>query len=405
MASIGYPVSHTESQPEASAHTATVPIPWYVWCVVASLTSAVFGMHWDASWHRSIGRDTFWTPAHMAIYACGVLSGISCAYLILATTFGKRTEIHNDLRAHSVRIFGLHGPLGSFMAAWGGICLLVSAPFDNWWHSAYGLDVRFVSPPHLMVSLGLWFVMMGSILLVLSYLNRAATAGDAGYGFRKMQRLMLYMGGLVVIEQLFVCFSYTWDLKLHQVTPYVAVGFFVPIALGVFWTTTRHRWANTIMVAIYTLSVLALIQFFPLFPATPRLGPVLFPVTHFVPPRFPQLLLLPAIALDLLWQRSTRWNSFVRAAISGVLFTALYFACEWPFADFLLSPASRNRFFATTQFGFSDVPGPMPAGQWAYELPVHGAVLLHGLVMASACAAIGVWAGMTIGRMLQRVRR
>ena len=103
----------------------------------------------------------------MAIYACGVFSGISCAYLVLTTTFGKRS----DLRDHSVRIFGLRGPLGSFMAAWGGICLLVSAPFDNWWHSAYGLDVRFTSPPHLMVSLGLWFVMMGSILLVLSYLN------------------------------------------------------------------------------------------------------------------------------------------------------------------------------------------------------------------------------------------
>jgi len=384
----------------AQAQAATVPIPWYVWCVAASLTSAVFGMHWDASWHRSIGRDSFWTPAHMAIYACGVLSGISCAYLILTTTFGKDT----DLRAHSVEIFGLRGPLGSFMAAWGGFCLLVSAPFDNWWHSAYGLDVRFVSPPHLMVSLGLWFVMMGSILLVLSYLNRAA-AGDDGYGFRRMQRLMLTMGGLVVIEQLFVCFSYTWDTKLHQATPYIAVAIFVPIALGLFWTTTRHPWANTIMALFYTLSVLAMMQIFPLFPATPRLGPVLYPVTHFVPPRFPQLILPAAMALDLFWQRSGRWNSFLRAAVSGVLFTGLYVACEWPFANFLLSPAARNDFFRVSAFGFSDVPGPMPAGQWAYELPAHGLHLLTGLLFAVVCAAIGAWAGMTIGRMLQRVRR
>jgi hypothetical protein len=399
MASIGYPISRTEIPVQAQADA--VPVPWYVWCVVASLTSAVFGMHWDASWHRSIGRDTFWTPAHMAIYACGVLSGISCAYLILKTTFAKNASA---LRAHSVEIFGLRGPLGSFMAAWGGICLLVSAPFDNWWHSAYGLDVRFVSPPHLMVSLGLWFVMMGSILLVLSYLNRAA-AGNAGYSVKKMQRLLLYMGGLVVIEQLFVCFSYTWDMKLHQATPYIAVGMFVPIALGVFWTTTRHPWANTIMAAFYTLSVIVMIQFFPLFPATPRLGPVLYPVTHFVPPRFPQLILFSAIALDIFWQRSERWNIFIRSAVSGFLFTALYVAAEWPFANFLLSPAARNRFFATTQFGFSDVPGPMPAGQWAYELPAHGLHLLSGLLFAAVCAAIGVWAGMTIGRMLQRVRR
>ena len=204
---------------------------------------------------------------------------------------------------------------------------------------------------------------------------------------------------------MFVCTSYTWDSKLHETVPYIAVGLFVPIALGVFWTTTRQRWAGTITVTLYTLMVLALMQIFPLFPATPRLGPVLFPVTHFVPPRFPQLILLPAIALDLLWQRSERWNIFLRSAASGILFTALYCAVEWPFANFLLSPASRNRFFATTQFGFSDVPGPMPAGQWAYELPVHGLHLLVGLVMAALCAAIGAWAGMTIGRLLQRVRR
>ena len=44
------------------------------------------GVHWDISWHRSIGRDTFWTPAHIAIYLCGILAGVSCGYLILSTT-------------------------------------------------------------------------------------------------------------------------------------------------------------------------------------------------------------------------------------------------------------------------------------------------------------------------------
>ena len=63
--------------------------PWYIWLALLSVTSAMIGGHWDISWHRSIGRDTFWTPAHIAIYLCGVLSGISCGYLILSTTFGK----------------------------------------------------------------------------------------------------------------------------------------------------------------------------------------------------------------------------------------------------------------------------------------------------------------------------
>jgi len=68
-------------------------VPWYVWCGVIAVTSASIGGAWDVSWHRSIGRDSFWTPAHMAIYACGVLAAVFCAYLIFATTFGSSTYL------------------------------------------------------------------------------------------------------------------------------------------------------------------------------------------------------------------------------------------------------------------------------------------------------------------------
>ena len=67
-------------------------LPWYLWAAAAAVTSAYIGGYWDISWHRSIGRDTFWSPPHMAIYACGVLAGLSAAYLIFTTTFGKNAR-------------------------------------------------------------------------------------------------------------------------------------------------------------------------------------------------------------------------------------------------------------------------------------------------------------------------
>lgn len=27
--------------------------------------------------------------------------------------------------------------------------MITSAPFDKWWHNAYGLDTKVVSPPHV----------------------------------------------------------------------------------------------------------------------------------------------------------------------------------------------------------------------------------------------------------------
>src|SRR6266851_6603523 len=73
--------------------TRSASVPWYVWIGVVAVTSASVGGAWDVSWHRSIGRDTFWTPAHMAIYACGVLAGFLCAWLIAECTFGRDGQL------------------------------------------------------------------------------------------------------------------------------------------------------------------------------------------------------------------------------------------------------------------------------------------------------------------------
>src|ERR1700727_105152 len=98
-------------------------IPWYIWAGVLAITSSSIGGAWDVSWHRSIGRDTFWTAAHMAIYLCGILSGILSAWLI-----AKCTLTHDpELEASSVQIFWLRAPLGSFLAGWGCVAMLTSA--------------------------------------------------------------------------------------------------------------------------------------------------------------------------------------------------------------------------------------------------------------------------------------
>src|SRR5205814_10662519 len=89
-------------------------VPWYLWCSALAVTSAYVGGYWDISWHRSIGRDSFWSAPHMAIYACGVLAGLSSAYLIFATTFAR----NHPLRDVSVRVWGLAAPTGAFICAW-----------------------------------------------------------------------------------------------------------------------------------------------------------------------------------------------------------------------------------------------------------------------------------------------
>src|ERR1700733_16258998 len=92
---------------EVRARSAT--IPWYIWAGVLAITSAAIGGAGDVSWHRSIGRDTFWTPAHMAIQACGVIAAIICAYLMWVNTFGRSAT----QKTASVNVLGFRAPLGA----------------------------------------------------------------------------------------------------------------------------------------------------------------------------------------------------------------------------------------------------------------------------------------------------
>ena len=169
----GYPTPWLRSRSAPPTRTQQAPrahVPWTIWAGVLAVTSSMVGGSWDVAWHRSIGRDSFLTPAHVAIYACGVIAAVICGYLILRTTFGASAS----LKRESVFVLGFRAPLGAFIAAWGGIAMLTSAPFDNWWHNAYGLDVKIVSPPHTLLILGIRGVSIGVQFLILAALNRSA---------------------------------------------------------------------------------------------------------------------------------------------------------------------------------------------------------------------------------------
>jgi hypothetical protein len=397
-ASVNHPAIFTSAPAEAGVAVRAGAIPWYIWTGVVAITSSAIGGAWDVAWHRSIGRDTFWTAAHMAIYVCGVLAGVICAWLIARSTFTRDPQ----LRAASVQIFGLRAPLGAFLAGWGCVAMATSAPFDNWWHNAYGLDVKIVSPPHALLILGLRGISTGVMFLILATMNRAAK--EDSLAFKRLQVLFLYVGGLAIVGQMFFLQEYTWDVKLHHVSAYVAMGIGLPIFFALFWQASRARWAATATAAVYTVFLLAEILIFPLFPAQPKLGPVFNPVTHLIPAKFPILILVPALALDLLWQRVKDWKPWQIALVSGVVFMAVLTVVEWNFAKFLLSDASKNRFFGTIYFDYnSRANGYDRMRQWF--LPDQGLTLSLGLLGASVCACISTWIGLRLGRWMRGVQR
>jgi hypothetical protein len=374
----------------------TMSIPWYIWCGLVAVLSSVVGGAWDISWHESVGRDTFWTPAHMLIYLCGVLSGISCGYLILSTTFDKTSPA----RAHSISMWGFRGPMGAFMCAWGAVAMITSAPFDNWWHAAYGLDVKILSPPHILLALGMLAIRFGTLVMVLSEMNRARGEYRA-----KLERLLFFvflflMGMTVGIMQ-----EYTNRVYMHGANFYMVVMFVAPVWMAAVAAASKHPWAATIMTGMYTVVHFAFTWLLPLVPAEPKLGPVYQKITHLIPPDFPLLLIVPAIVFDLLRRRTAAWNRWAQAATLAAAFLGSFLAVQWPFANFLMSPAARNWFFAADNYPYF-IPS---TSFWVRNLFVPTEPTLAAFWMRMTTALIvGVLMtriGLAWGDWMRRIRR
>ena len=122
-----------------------------------------------------------------------------------------------------------------------------------------------------------------------------------------------------------------------------------------------------------------------------------------VPPAFPVLLVSPAFAIDLLLRRATGWSDWALAAAVGVVFLALFFAAQFLFSEFLLSPMSRNWFFGGDRIWSYDAR----PGSWRYQFWIlsQDPLSIRGLGMALVLAFLSARLGLAWGSWMARVKR
>ena len=368
-----------------SDHPAAIPA--YLLACAFSATSVVVGVIWDISWHRSIGRDTFWTPAHLAIYLGGVLAGAWCGWIVLRTTFAAAPGEQET----GVRFWGFRGPLGAWVCIWGALAMITSAPLDNWWHNAYGLDVQVLSPPHTVLALGIFGIQFGALLLALAEQNRA-TAPDR----RRIYGLLVAgLAGVIIQNASILGLEQIGFANAARMSLYYKVGAAVfTTALVAAGRAARVRWAATTAAAAYMAISLVMIWVLQLFPATPKLAPVFNPISHLVSPPFPLLLVIPAVVIDVLLRRAGSGGDWRLAVLTGLGFIAAFVLTQWFFAEFLISPHARNFFFGVDQWDYSSRVGPWRYEFWRTEIdPVTPRGLAWAALIAVLSARVGLWCG------------
>jgi len=194
-----------------------------------------------------------------------------------------------------------------------------------------------------------------------------------------------------------VILEFSGRVLQHSAIFYRVVCMVVPVVIAMASKATNHRWAATIVTGVYTLLMLGFEWLLPLFPAEPKLGPVYYQVTHFVPSGFPILIIVPALALDWIWSRTVSWGPWKQSLVSGAIFLALFLAVQWPFATFLQSPGDSNWFFGSANFDYRT--GPMSYQRrymFLHREPTVAAFcneILLGLISAVLTTRLGIAAG------------
>jgi hypothetical protein len=389
----------TSSSGEEASSSTTTHIPAYVLASVFSSVCIIVGLIWDISWHTSIGRDGLLSPQHISIYLGAVTAGIFSGFKVLKITIAGSPEE----KASTVKFWGVfRGSLGALFCIWGAIAMLTSAPFDDWWHNTYGLDVTILSPPHTVLALGMMMIQFGAMISALSLQNRLAP-GDKALG--KLKLLFVIASGILLVSLFTLGSEFFGRHDMHHSLFYQVAAFIFPLYLIAVAKSSKLEWAATATALVYSLVLALMVWILPLFEAEPLLGPIRNHITHYQAFEFPLLLIVPAFFIDLLLNRFDTMNSWLRSLLLALVFVLSFVLVQWPFGDFLMSEYGRGAIFGQSSWYFGSSP------DWEYRFaftPWHthsGIELIKGLAIACGIAFLSARIGIAWGNWMEKVQR
>lgn len=335
---------------------------WSDWVLPAACTAVAFGSVWDVSWDASIGRHSLWSPPHLVVNL-GALASLVAA--ITAGADGGRIRV-------VIRGAAAAGALGLLLAE----AITLSTPETP----------KDLEDPSLVALLG-----AGSALTI------AIAAWVHTLAVLRIRNVTAWTAGMALVVIATALGAYSLP-NLQRTALFLHLSAAVYPAWIVLAARTVGSWPVTRAATAYTATMLGFVWMLPLFPATPAAEPIYEQLTHMLPPRFPLLLLLPALLFDLVRSRiaSTGMGDVPLAAATCLL---IWLPAQWHFAAFLLSPASDHWLFAGggRHWPFFVEIGAERALFWgATQSPVDATALAVTGLLALGSAALGLIAARQI---------
>ena len=376
------------------------------WFLLYLIMQAELGLAWDRQWHDLIGRDSFWIPPHIMMYSGIGGAGLVALAVVLVDTlryFQQAPGVDDSSTLTVFRFF--HAPFGYVIVGFGALIDLLAAPFDNWWHSLYGIDVTLWSPFHLMGTVGGLLEGLGLIFIFASEVAIERQEERQGYQPRRFLGLSgLEWGALLVFTACMEVILPTltaflplppgspgpgsWHLLTYPLPLALLAGFCLTGAVNFM----RKPGAATLAALLLWLLSLLTMVFVPwalrLFVAIYGLRyrfPDSVPVFNLTIALLPLLFLISALTLDgiVYWQR--RNSDISQAALSKVWLVGAIIALP----ALIVPPLMVQILLNFTSLRFLPAGVSVLAPDWLNTLLSLPLVLLAGAVAAFCGARFG----------------
>lgn len=135
---------------------------WLTFLVFFASTAA--GKLWDRIYHLTVIFDTFWSAPHFFVFVMTTITGLMVAGI--ASTPNLRVWFGPSVRAPILgwKMAGTLVILGA-----GLVALSIDIMFDNFWHTAFGLDETQWSVPHDTLTWCWFTIIMGFIAARMAF--------------------------------------------------------------------------------------------------------------------------------------------------------------------------------------------------------------------------------------------
>ena len=401
--------SFANKKPHSSTQAFLLGIPLYVYVGVIASKLVILGILWDIAWHMSIGRDGLFSAPHVVVYVGAATAGLFAGYQVLKTSFWG-SLIEKSKMVHFWGIF--YSSLGGLFSIWGGIAAITSAPFDDWWHNTYGLDVEIFSPPHTVLLLGLMGVQVGAMVTVSAMLNRKEkitylSEQQNTIRSKRLQWMFVLASGFLITTIFTTLAEFLDRWAMHSTEFYKIASVAFPLFLVATARGSGMKWGATYIAITFMVFHWAVNATLRLLPAEPLLGPVYNRITTYQTIGFPVLLVFPAFVLDWLRAKFSAKNDWWLGLILGFAYLIIFFVVHYPFGSFIVeSPLARSWFWGSTSWAYENDP------TWEYRYKFADWNITKGvdnwaigLGIALLLSLVSTRIGLAWGKWMQKVQR